>query len=55
MGITKFFDLTREEFAATYLTETVDETKEPIAQDIPIDSSIDINWVTANKVTDVKD
>lgn len=53
-GITKFFDLTREEFASTYLTEMSADTKEPIAADVDVDTSISINWVTANKVTAVK-
>lgn len=54
MGITQFFDLTRDEFAATYLTERLTDNNEPIAEDIPIDSSTNINWVTEEKVTDVK-
>lgn len=53
MGITKFFDLTREEFANIYLTE-VSNDSEPIAKDIDVNASININWVTANKVTAVK-
>ncbi|EAS07034.1 papain family cysteine protease (macronuclear) [Tetrahymena thermophila SB210] len=53
MGITKFFDLTDEEFQAIYLTEQ-DTLQEPVAEDIPIDPSTNINWVTENKVTAVK-
>ena len=53
MGITKFFDLTPQEFASTYLTE-VSDGAEPVAKDIDVDPSININWVTANKVTAVK-
>ncbi|KAL4429749.1 hypothetical protein ABPG74_004386 [Tetrahymena malaccensis] len=54
MGITRFFDLTDEEFEATYLTEKETQGGEPVAQDIPIDPSTNINWVEQNKVTAVK-
>lgn len=53
MGITKFFDLTLEEFASLYLTEFSNMT-EPIAQDIDVDPTISINWVNEEKVTAVK-
>lgn len=54
MGITEFFDMTFEEFASTYLTEANDETKETIAEDLPVSTSININGVESGKVTAVK-
>lgn len=55
MGITQFFDLTPEEFAATYLTETSTlKASEPVAKDVNVSTSIAINWNTAGKVTAVK-
>jgi len=53
MGITKFFDLTLEEFASIYLTELSD-INEPIAENIDVDPTININWINDGKVTAVK-
>lgn len=56
LGITKFFCLTREEFAAIYLTETQEhDGAEPVAENLPVSTSISINWVEKGKVTGVKD
>ncbi|KAL4474159.1 hypothetical protein ABPG72_002884 [Tetrahymena utriculariae] len=53
LGITEFFDLNDDEFSAIYLTENFSQN-EITAEDIPIDPSTNINWVTQNKVTPVK-
>ncbi|KAL4508147.1 hypothetical protein ABPG72_021520 [Tetrahymena utriculariae] len=50
-GVTQFFDLTPQEFASTYLTLKVENAEEAVHD---AESNTDINWVTAGKVTGVK-
>jgi len=55
LGITAFADLTQEEFAATYLTLQVDESKiNNIASYAVSDVEINVNWVSQGAVTAVK-
>lgn len=50
-GVTQFFDLSPEEFQSTYLTLQVNNATEAVSD---MDTASDINWVTAGKVTGVK-
>jgi len=50
-GVTQFFDLSPEEFAATYLTLQVKDNTQASNETVTVS---DVNWVTAGKVTAVK-
>ncbi|KAL4478403.1 hypothetical protein ABPG74_006638 [Tetrahymena malaccensis] len=53
-GLTKFLDLTDEEFAGSFLNSSSDYPGDSIAEDIEVDPTININWVEAGKVSNVK-
>ncbi|EWS74453.1 papain family cysteine protease (macronuclear) [Tetrahymena thermophila SB210] len=55
-GVTQFFDLTEEEFAATYLTLRVQRNvNATVSSPSTPKGQYDVNWVTRGKVSAVKD
>ncbi|KAL4508145.1 hypothetical protein ABPG72_021518 [Tetrahymena utriculariae] len=56
LGVTQFFDMSQEEFAATYLTLRVGRNVNTTTSDQSTpQGQYDINWVTKGKVSAVKD